>query len=36
MSNHPSSLAEDKNPDDIRSQDPSHPGMSPDPAERGK
>ena len=31
-----SKQAGDKKTDDQRSEDPSHPGMSPDPAERGK
>jgi hypothetical protein len=26
----------DKKPGDARPEDPTHPGMSPDPAERGK
>jgi hypothetical protein len=28
--------AGDKKPGDIRPEDPNHPGMSPDPAERGR
>lgn len=28
--------AGDKHPDDQQPEDPNHPGMSPDPAERGR
>jgi hypothetical protein len=36
MSSHPSSQAGAKKLGDKRPEDPSHPGMNPDPAERGK
>ncbi|CAF2731225.1 unnamed protein product [Rotaria sp. Silwood2] len=36
MSSNTSSQVGDKKIDDTRSEDPSHPGMSSDPAERGK
>jgi hypothetical protein len=36
MSSHPSSQNGEKKPAAKRPEDPSHPGMSPDPAERGR
>ncbi len=36
MSSQPSSQAGDKKAGDTRPEDPSRPGMSPDPAERGR